>query len=499
MKRFFKLTAIIFAVIFLITSITACGNSSPTRSADTSSAKIPVVNVVNMPYPDALQSLQDAGFTNITSNVDPSEDVTQWVVINQSVASGKTIRSNDLINLSCAKKCVLYIDVHSEGNLLFSTYDIVISLDGKELGSVPNGKNFTYLADILSGEHTLVFCKSGSTSPKATRKINVTGDMTFACDLSHSGSSIDIKNEKTENTVEGSSLEIVDVTGKVLSEAKVILRDIGFSNVREEPYSNIWDADNWIVKTQGIAPGTVVDKNELIQLDCISLDDYFSDLYVGKNINEIQELAASSGFALRFVDDSSTNLSDQIEAMDPETKNDWVVIKARQYSSADKTALVTISYDGTVVPTPTPTLESTPEPIPSPTSSPAVQAYSDAEVEKTLTSVLGTAFNSSEYKIQIDDTMLNISFYPEGCTVLAYQASVLGDKDAISKWNTVVEAGRGWSRTINNEVHETMNREDLTVALYYCDDTGSGNVFLCIMNGVVYYDLVNGIDLLGLG
>lgn len=260
----------------------------------------------------------------------------------------------------------LYIDITSEDNLMFSTYAITITLDGTEIGSVANGKVFTYMAEVLVGEHSLIFCKAGSTSPQCTKKISISDDMTYACVLSHSSSAIEIKKERIEDNVGGATLEVVDVTGMVLSEAFSKLSSIGFSNLREEPYSSIWNKKNWIVTAQGIAPGTIVDKNEFIRLDCISLDDYFSNAYVGKQVNEIQELAAASGFALRFENESWSNMDSQVDAMDQETKGDWVATKARQYGGADKTAVVTIKYTGEVV---------TPEASPTPVRTMTVVTY----------------------------------------------------------------------------------------------------------------------------
>ncbi len=43
-----------------------------------------------------------------------------------------------------------------------------------------------------------------------------------------------------------------------------------------------------------------------------------------------------------------------------------------------------------------------------------------------------------------------------------------------------------------------MGREDLSVTLYYCGDVAPNNVFLIISDGIVFYDYLNGIDLLGL-
>ena len=341
--------------------------------------------------------------------------------------------------------------------------------------------------------------------------------MTYSCDLAHSGSSIDIKNENIQDNINGAALEVIDVTGMVLSEAMTKLNEIGFSNLREEPYSDIWDKDNWIVTAQGIAAGTTADKNDFIQLDCIKLDEYFSRTYVGKSLSEVQELAAASGFSLKYNDESGKDLDSKVASLNQESKTDWIVTKARQYGGADKTAMVTLQYVGEVVestpvPTPTPapttapstepaeTPASTPNPTttPKPTPTPK-KSYSDSEVKSMLSTLFSTQFSSKEYRVTIENSMVNIYFFPQGFTAAVYNASVIGDRSAISEWNSLVSTAKTWSKDITREVHDTMGRDDLSVVLYYCDDTGSENAFLVVMDGVVYYDLVNGIDLLGIG
>ena len=279
----FILVVLVFFVLF-IAGIAILGNSGVVRSANTSPSEqnITVPNVTNMAYPAALNVLRDAGFTNISSNVEPNTDESIWYVTDQSVKAGKRIKAGEKIDLTCGRRVNLYIDVKSEYNIILATYDISITLDDIEIGTVANGKEFTCLKEVVTGEHTLVFCKSGSTSPKATKKFLVSSDMTYACELAHSGSSIEIKNESRSDNVGGASLEVVDVTGMVLSDANAKLKTIGFSNVRAEPNSNIWNSKNWIVVSQGLSPGSIVDKNEFFQLDCVSLDDYFSNAFVGK-------------------------------------------------------------------------------------------------------------------------------------------------------------------------------------------------------------------------
>lgn len=377
LKSLISVVAAIIVLIFCIVTMVSRSRSSD-GSRSSASSKITVIDVVGMTYPDAISSLQAAGFTNIASNVDSGEDGTRWIVNKQSVESGKKLRPEDKIELTCVKQCKLYIDVSSEYNLIFGVYSIKIFLDDIEIGVVSNGGEFTYLADVFDGAHKLVFCKVESTSPQKTKTITVSDDMTYSCYLEHSGSSITVTKESTVDNIDGASLEVADVTGMVLSEARSVLRDIGFSNIREEPYSDIWNRSNWIVTAQGIAPGTTVDKNERIQLDCISLDDYFRETYVGKNVNEIQALASKFGFSVYFYDGSTTDLSKEIDSWDQATKSDWVATSAWQSSSSSKTATVKIKNTKEPVATPTPKPKPTPSPTPKPSETPKPIATPEA-------------------------------------------------------------------------------------------------------------------------
>lgn len=345
--------------------------SRAVQTSTSSESKIAMVNVINMAYPAAMNVLKTAGFTNVTSNVDDNTDESIWVVSEQSVSAGKQIKPDEEIVLKCACRCNLYLDIRSESNLMFSTYDISIKLDGIEIGTVANGKEFTHLKEVVSGEHTLVFTQAGNSSPKATKKFLVPGDMTYSCELAHSSSSIEIKNESKADNINGASLEVVDVTGMVLSEAMKKLSEIGFSNLREEPYGSIWNRNNWIVVGQGLNAGTQVDKSKLFTINCISLDDYFSKTYVGKNVNEIQSLAKTGGFSLRFENASYNDLTSRVNSMNQEQKSDWVATSARQYGGAEKTAVVTINNPKEVTPTPTK--------APTPTSAPASTPRSTKE------------------------------------------------------------------------------------------------------------------------
>lgn len=347
-----KIRNLIFAVAacFIVIGIVLGGGNSKTskesKASNDNEPRIEVLNVKGMTYLDALNVLQNAGFTNIRSNVKPETDKTLWVVTGQSVTPGNKIHAGDRISLVCGMQCKFYLDIASDINVFFNTYDIDISFDGKEIGSVSNGKEFTCLMDSLTGTHDLVFCKSGSTSPKASKTITLDGDTTYSCVLLHDSESISIKDAKTESGVANASLEVVDVTGMILADAMDTLTEIGFTNLREEPYGSIWDKENWIVTEQGLAAGTIADKREYIQLDCISLDDYFKNTYVGKNISEIEKLAKEKGISLRFEDSALKDLNEKVSGMDESAKTKWIATGARRYYAAERTAVVTIKQTG---------------------------------------------------------------------------------------------------------------------------------------------------------
>ena len=646
-------------VLGIVLSATAC-HSSPTMSVDSKQTaelteeekaqRVSVPDVSNKTLPLATEELENWGLTNISSNAnDPGWDQERWIVVSQSIPAGELVLPSTEIVLTCAKLCQLYIDVKSESNLMLNKYDIELYIEGEEIGTVANGGQFTKLLTLKEGSYKFIAYKTGDHSVSTHKTISISGDMTFQCLIKHDKNNMEFRNLNTIDSVEGSSLVMEDTVGMVLSDAMAKLSEIGFSNVREEPYGSIWDKDNWIVIKQNIETGTSIDKTTFIQLDCIKLDEYFNDTYTGKNATEILSLATESGFAVRFVDSSGTNQTDRIVNAEKQEQADWIAIKASQYAF-DRIAQVTVSYQGksaeatnqsnTSGPSPTKdpnsvpystnskdtvrngnsgvyayangpanggsgtynvywiidfdegyvysfsdgvneicdkvkiesgdlnsvliityhdgddvwsyglcfhwknqpdtlivqlepgmeieyrttnlekalairdskkildyskdvgdTVESTPSPTATATSTPTPKKYTDSEVKKRINEALSQTFmSSSEYKVEIKESVLNIMFYPEGLAATVFRALVLEDKSANKDWNSLVNSAKVWSKDLSKEVNVTMGRDDLMVALYYCDDTknNGGDVFLIIVNGVVYYDGVNDVDLMGL-
>ncbi len=320
----------------------------------TTQVLIPVVDVTNMEYPDAVKALTDAGFTNITSDVQISSDDERWVVVYQSIPAGEEIVADNVINLDCVKRCYLYLDITSDYNLIFSTYAITVLLDGTSLGSVDNGDVMTYLADVECGEHTISFCKADDSSINQSKTLMVSEDTTYTCKLTHGSSSISIINEDIQNNIDKASLEVIDVTDMPLSDAKIKLKNIGFTNITTDPKDIIAES-GWIVTSQSIDPGICIDKNDSIQLGCINGDKYFA-YYIGKNPNECDKMAEGSWYKITYRKDSFTTYD--LSLLSERGKEDYFVSSV-SYLGVSKELNLYLTYTG---PTPIPTATPTPRP-----------------------------------------------------------------------------------------------------------------------------------------
>lgn len=450
-KKLIAIAAAGIALLVLIAIIASSSKKSPKPSNNPSSdhsqvvyteepeGMIAMISVVDMTYDEALMKLQSLGFTNIVSNIDDDSEQREYIVIMQSVWAGEKLLPDDKIRLTCACKCKLDLSISSEINLLFNKYDMSISLDGKEIGSVSNGDTFTYNVEVLSGEHELSICKLGETKPICYRTITISGDTSYSCDVAHGDSLIEIKNETITNI---EKLVMVDVTEMVLSEAMGELQEKGFSNVREEPNNSIWDKNNWIVVSQSIEAGTLTDSNAFIQLDCIKLDKYFSDALVGKDIDEIEQFAAAHGISLVFVDKYSNNMDDRVAAMKKEEKENWIATDAKQYIFAYKTASVTIEPESEAMASPTPNAESTED-------GPVYYSTNDHETAREGNSgvfAYKEAGNSYDVYYIIDFDEGYVYYFTDGNGEVGCQRSRIESGDLNSVLITTYhEAGEVWS------------------------------------------------------
>ena len=490
--------ALVTFMVFGVIVAAAVSNKTPNENANgqvgrtATGPKIAVLDVTNMGFSEAVDTLSNAGFTNVVSDVDSPAENERWVVVGQSVAAGKEISAGDKIVLSCVKKCYLFLDISSDYNLAFNKYTITISLDGTTLGSVVNGGEFTYLADVDCGEHKIEFVKSDSSSPKQSKTIVLDEDTTYSCKLAHSGFSIDINNEHIENNLNSAFPEVIDVTDMPCSDAKKKLKDAGFINVTTNP-SDISVESSWIVTSQSVEPGTCIDKNDSIQLECISSDDYFAD-YIGKNANECEKMAEGTWYTVVYKKDAFTTYD--LSLLSEKGKEDYIV-SSLSFSGYSKELQLYLTYIGpTPVPTATPTPRPTSTPVPRSTydESSEKEYESLSEFAEALDAQLNASFSETdvEYYIDVDDEEETIIVYfiqPGACAVSV--GATEGDDECISEWEDLADAFQDYSSTLYSQVMLLVDVDSPMVGVVLLNDLNTDNVLLAYSNGIKAYDVTD--------
>ena len=175
-----------FLLLAVVLTLSACGSKS----------KVIVPDITNDTLKDAVKSLNSAGFTNVAhdADLDTQSDEAKWIVVKQSIEAGTEVAADEKMELTCKRLCLLSLEVTSEYNLLFAKYDVEILVDGSNVGFVSNGEDFAYQAELLEGKHELKFLKAGDDKVNAAQEIEIKRDTTFRCDITHGGSSIELKN-----------------------------------------------------------------------------------------------------------------------------------------------------------------------------------------------------------------------------------------------------------------------------------------------------------------
>lgn len=180
-----------------------------------------------------------------------------------------------------AKTYKVYFDLTSDDNILFSTYDMNVYVDDEYIGTLEDGKHMTALVELEKGKHVLEVTQDGKSKNRDTEKFKIDGETTVRALIKHGKNDIDIKKFKTDKGLIGAALKVPDVTGKALKDGLKKLEKEGFVNIDTSPSLASLDSDNWIIKSQSVNPGEVVDKNEYIELICYEIeedDGFYEDI-----------------------------------------------------------------------------------------------------------------------------------------------------------------------------------------------------------------------------
>ena len=79
-------------------------------------------------------------------------------------------------------------------NLVFSTYDVEIYVDGTSIATLDHGEEGSWDKNITQGSHTLKICKKGDTSVDGTKVFTISAESVVECTISTTSTQVQIKD-----------------------------------------------------------------------------------------------------------------------------------------------------------------------------------------------------------------------------------------------------------------------------------------------------------------
>ncbi len=181
----------------------------------------------------------------------------------------------------------LYFDIPV--NILesaFAEHTFSLYLDEECIHEFTNSDYFTLLCDVEKGEHSISFMVDDNAVSDGQYSFTVDNDkcISFTIDYQEEFSIGEIKES---DSIADSAITVSDMSGIALDEAMSKLADMHFVNVQYEANdsSSILDTADWIVESQSVSAGEVVDKTEKIVLSCRKVYfQFYIDLEFDQNL-----------------------------------------------------------------------------------------------------------------------------------------------------------------------------------------------------------------------
>lgn len=139
------------------------------------------------------------------------------------------------------------IHINFISNLLFSTYDVEVSLDGVSQGKLGHGEDADFEFELETGEHSLSFTSSDSSDVNGSVLFAVSDDIEASFKISCHSSEIDVEEEYliNKNTI-GENEAIIsssasEYKNKDYMEVVQSLEEAGFTNISTQAvYDIVW-------------------------------------------------------------------------------------------------------------------------------------------------------------------------------------------------------------------------------------------------------------------
>ena len=187
----------------------------------------------------------------------------------------------------------LYFQAESEFYFFSDTYTVELYLDDNKIGEIPNGEKLETLVQTKSGVHSITVYKKSNHKIFRSKEIDITKDLSISFEIEHEDA---IKLLKyTESDLPG--IEMPDIYGLTITEAKKTLKNLGFTNVKAKytKEAKLKNDDNWIVTGLNCEPGHMYKSMELVEVSYSIKEIPMIDT-VGMTYEEAADKLHSLGF-----------------------------------------------------------------------------------------------------------------------------------------------------------------------------------------------------------
>lgn len=147
------------------------------------------------------------------------------------------------LDVDNAYDIVLHVDFIP--NLLLSTYDVLLRVDGGELSVLPHGESSDYSFALTGGEHVISFENADNPFVRGDARLSVSSDLEVAYTIHCSSDEVAVEELYVDRDIELAEGEIKlgcnpdSLRDKPLEAVIQALQDMGFTNIAELPLYDI--------------------------------------------------------------------------------------------------------------------------------------------------------------------------------------------------------------------------------------------------------------------
>lgn len=356
-KKWIKFLVLVIVILFTILNVMSCswGQSDPEKkdsnlsSADSTDASSVITvktpysagECVGQDYSTIKSDFDSAGFTTIkiekVEDLKPSESDKVNTVESISVdgntefVKGQDFNNSDAVAIRyhAYETCKLTIHVEFPQNLIFSTYDVNMFLNGVEKDTLKHGTDKDFEFSVDPGEYVLTFESAESPSVKGEVALTVDCDTDTSYKISCYNDKISVETLYVDRLTELAEGEVkLDVAASEYkhenyTEVETALKDLGFTNIKYEVLYDIvfGVTENGEVESISIAGNKDFKRGDVFTSDAEIIITYHmpedddpanitmpksSSEYDGQNYLDIQQALKDLGFNNIELDEVTT-------------------------------------------------------------------------------------------------------------------------------------------------------------------------------------------------